>query len=327
MNFALFCKSFGGDVERFASLCRSVRQHNKAGLPFIVSVPDHDRALFRRRFGGDDLMLLSDEDVLGSSSSTALKASRRLSGWRIQQLVKLHFARLELADAWLVVDSDFYFIRDFSANDFIDPAGRVAFITSRTLHRYEGHASDVARFLRDPQAEDGADPWGRRPASVSAAQTAVRDASIPVSKAGRRPQFPWWLRLTDMLLRPSALRRVERPQRIFGRQGPYLNFMPGPIWTGDSLRTLREDYLEPNGRDFGDLIRLCPWESVWVGEWELFRGLPQRFLRAPCFLHFESDTGMAEAKRAGFRIEDFAVRYLGLALAARHQDLLEYSSE
>ncbi|MBK8011289.1 MAG: hypothetical protein IPK13_08050 [Deltaproteobacteria bacterium] len=320
MRFALFCKSFGDDVERFARLCRSVRQHNAAALPLIVSVPEHDRALFRRRFAGEHLTLVPDEEILPARESPASR--RALSGWRTQQLVKLNFVNLDLADAWLVVDSDFYFIRDFSTSDFIDGSGSVGFITSTMLHRYEGHESEIGLYLGGQSAGD--DRFDILDSGPSSATTLGFAPNGGASSARSEPRFPWWLRITDLFLRPSSMLRVLRPQRIFGRSGPYLNFMPGPIWTADSLRSLREDFLRPNGLQFADLIRLCPWESVWVGEWELFRGLPRRHLRAPCFLHFESDLGIAQAKRAGLRVEDFAARYLGLALAARHQDALEY---
>jgi hypothetical protein len=107
---ALFCKSYRGDLERCARLIESIRRHNRDGLPCYVSVPARDRQAFAQVLGTDAVELVTDEDVIGASIPQT---------WTSQQLVKLRFARLELARTIVWFDSDFALIRDFTRRDFL----------------------------------------------------------------------------------------------------------------------------------------------------------------------------------------------------------------
>jgi Family of unknown function (DUF6492) len=105
---AIFCKSYRGDLDRCAQLVNSLRRHNREGLPFYLSVPSGDRALFIDRIGTEGVHYLSDEDVVGGSIPQS---------WRSQQVVKLKFAGLGLANIFMWIDSDFVIIRDFDSRD------------------------------------------------------------------------------------------------------------------------------------------------------------------------------------------------------------------
>src|SRR5262249_30604863 len=125
MKLAIFCKSFRDDLERFARLADSVVRHNRDRLPFYVSVPEADRRLFADALRSRAVEIMTDEEVLG----------RRIrQSWTTQQLVKLCGCGTGFAAAWLWVDSDAYFIRDFGFPDFVRADGAVAFAVSRRLH-------------------------------------------------------------------------------------------------------------------------------------------------------------------------------------------------
>ena len=128
----------------------------------------------------------------------------------------------------------------------------------------------------------------------------------------------------DVIKKPDLGRRGDRLQAYFGREGPMLVTMPGPVWTLESLRSFEEVILSPRRLGFVDLLHHAPWEARWVGEWEVSQGCPGRFLVEPYFLHFSSDEAILAARAAGWSTEDFRARYLGLALAAGHQTIQRY---
>jgi hypothetical protein len=109
-SLALFCKSYRGDLERCARLVESIRKHNRDGLPCYLSVPARDREAFVQALGTEGIEFLADEDVMGGSVAQT---------WTSQQLVKLRFARLELARTIVWFDSDFAVIRDFDRHEFL----------------------------------------------------------------------------------------------------------------------------------------------------------------------------------------------------------------
>ncbi|MEY4579514.1 MAG: hypothetical protein RL701_4217 [Pseudomonadota bacterium] len=296
MHLALFSKSFRKDLERFARLLDSVEQYNADHLPFVLSVPRSDRALFEDRIGRHRVEWLNDEDVLGREVQQS---------WRVQQLVKLYSARVGFADAWFILDSDNYFVRAFGRSDFVSASGEVAFVATALTHTLDDRWEQVNEYLRVSKLESAT--------SVGVARTVGDVAALR--------GIGWYERWLDTLRRPSHDERLLRIPRFFGRSGPEVHFMPSPIWTRESLISLEKQLLEPRGLTFEDLIRYSPWESVWVGEWELFRGWPGRFTVPPYLVHIRSDQTILRARAAHIDEAQIATRYLGLQLAARHQEL------
>jgi hypothetical protein len=300
LEFAVFCKSFRRDLERCARLYESFERYAEPALRFVLSVPEADRALFTERLGRGRVDVTTDEQILG----------RRLrQSWRTQQIVKLQAFRLAFADAWLVVDSDFAFIRPFGKSDFVRDDGAVALAASRFLHLFDQHGDRVLRYLEGKHD----------PETLSTEQAR---ALAPRSKQARR--IPWGYRIVDAIQKSSLESRLARIRNLFQRSGPELHYLPSPIWTTDSLASLEREFLRPRGLGFEDLIRYSPWEGTWVGEWEIFRGLPGRFVAESFFLHFASDAAIERARTAGVTTADFAKRYVGLALAAGHQQIEAY---
>jgi hypothetical protein len=104
-----FCKSHGPDLERCAQLVKSFRRHNRDFDALYLSVPQEERKLFRERLGSEGIEYLSDEDILGGTVAQS---------WRSQQLVKLGFGLLDIAENYFWIDSDFVIIRDFIQAEF-----------------------------------------------------------------------------------------------------------------------------------------------------------------------------------------------------------------
>jgi hypothetical protein len=123
MAFCLYCKSYEGDVRRATVLKESVDRFNRDGMKFYISVPAADRALFVNRLGTSGVELIDDEEIVRANPRVE---PQRYTGWDgrlAQQVIKSEFWRLILCDAYVCVDSDCRFLRDFHTNDFVHPSG------------------------------------------------------------------------------------------------------------------------------------------------------------------------------------------------------------
>lgn len=116
---SLYCKSFRTDLKRVVRLAESITQFNRDGLPFVISVPQGDLALFREHLHGLELTLLPDEEIVRANAQLDASAVAVMPGYLSQQIVKSEFWRLGLSDAYLCLDSDSLFIRPFTASEFI----------------------------------------------------------------------------------------------------------------------------------------------------------------------------------------------------------------
>jgi hypothetical protein len=107
-NFAIYCKSYHKDVHRAKSLLDSIKKYNSDNIPFYVSVPRSDIGLFKSVLGTNDYVLLEDEEIDTTNQ-----------GWKGQQIVKSQFWKLGFCENYLCIDSDCFFIKDFSIKDFM----------------------------------------------------------------------------------------------------------------------------------------------------------------------------------------------------------------
>lgn len=108
-ELVLYCKSYRNDVERVRTLLESVVKHNKSAIPFYISVPAEDVELFRNALGTSDYTLVTDDEICG----------RFAQSWISQQIVKASFWKLGTCKNYVMIDSDSYFIRDFTVEDFM----------------------------------------------------------------------------------------------------------------------------------------------------------------------------------------------------------------
>lgn len=122
-KFVLYCKSYRNDVLRVKRLAESIEQFNHEQIPFYVSVPSSDMALFQEALVGLPILLIKDEEIVRANPSLNQEKIDALPGRTSQQIVKSEFWRLGISDSYLCVDSDCVFIRPFSQSDFITPEG------------------------------------------------------------------------------------------------------------------------------------------------------------------------------------------------------------
>lgn len=122
-SLVLYCKSYSTDLRRVARLMDSIERFNHTNIPVYLSVPEAELELFRNELNKPFIRLLTDESILSASPGIDINMVRHLNGAMSQQIVKSEFWRLGLADAYVCLDSDAVFIRQFSAADFLAPDG------------------------------------------------------------------------------------------------------------------------------------------------------------------------------------------------------------
>lgn len=106
----LFCKSYRGDVERVKVLFDSIQKYNTDQLPFYLSIPKNDLHVFQNAIGTVGYEVVFDEDL----TNLAQQQSHFT-----QQLFKMEFYKTNIAEFFFLIDSDMYFIRNFTAEDFL----------------------------------------------------------------------------------------------------------------------------------------------------------------------------------------------------------------
>ena len=123
LPLTLYCKSYSTDLRRLVRLALSIQQFNTEKIPFYVSVPEAELALFRKQLTGADVLLLADEDILDVSPRIDAAKVSAMPGNLSQQIIKSEFWRLGLSHAYVCLDSDAVFIRSFGQDDFMTADG------------------------------------------------------------------------------------------------------------------------------------------------------------------------------------------------------------
>lgn len=115
-TFAMLLKSYRDDVAYAQRLVASFNRHNVESLTLFVVVPRADRELFDP-LASATVEILDDELLEHRFTDVPLHGMR--AGYINQEVVKLAFWELGLAENWFCVDSDAEFIRDFRRSDFM----------------------------------------------------------------------------------------------------------------------------------------------------------------------------------------------------------------
>jgi hypothetical protein len=122
-SLVLFCKSYRNDLLRAKRLAQSIAKHNADRLPFYLCVPAQDVDVFRDTLAELPIVLLCDDEILSANPRLDRARVMALRPYLGQQIIKSEFWRLELCETLVCIDSDSYFIRDFTAGDFLAPDG------------------------------------------------------------------------------------------------------------------------------------------------------------------------------------------------------------
>lgn len=114
----LFCKSYEEDIYRARRLAESVHRYNLDNIPLYLCVPSNDLNAFKNVFAHIPCNFITDENILEKTCQIHGGIPRSFPTHLTQQLIKLEFWRMDLCKNYVWVDSDSYFIKSFSINDF-----------------------------------------------------------------------------------------------------------------------------------------------------------------------------------------------------------------
>lgn len=150
-DIVLYCKSYNRDVLRAARLTESIRKHNPHNLPFYLSCPAADIALFKSTIGNEGVIFLADEAIISANTAIDQGAFNALPGSISQQIVKSEFWRLGISENYFCLDSDSYFLRDCHKSDLLTPSGIPYTVMNESLelrtfgavHRHEKIARNI----------------------------------------------------------------------------------------------------------------------------------------------------------------------------------------
>jgi len=115
-NLALMLKSFSGDFELAKRCIYSFNQFNIEGLNLFLVVPESDASQFSE-LAGAKVTIVSEQPIESYFVHESVNGIR--PGYINQEIVKLGFWELNLAQNYLCVDSDAEFIRPFTESDFM----------------------------------------------------------------------------------------------------------------------------------------------------------------------------------------------------------------
>jgi hypothetical protein len=299
---AIFCKSFRDD---FGFLQRLVQTWSEfaSQYPMVISVPRIDRTLLLSRIDfPQNVTIVCDEDYTDADHWKAY-------GWVHQQLCKLSIFKLDLADSYLIVDSDSYFVAPLRDSHF-EEDGRSKIVYSGL---YTGFVEWNSKFSHFLQTEN--------PDEIAQYTT---EQKLPF---GSIENF-------DRNLQEKIRLNLESPNTNLLDKGHWINlvfdiprgiaFQPGQIFSAKHLGEFH-NFLIERGLTFSTLIELSPWEYNWYACWVSAVKQENVFRSTSPILHFPSDEAINYARSIGLTPERIASRFPIVQMAARHTEAEIYS--
>jgi len=122
LDLAIFLKSYAPDAHLVARQIASVEEHNADGVAYLLAVPDDEVSYFSGLSSYAKLTVVPESRL--EMPAVTEKVRDFGIGYIEQQIAKLSVHKLGVARNYLVLDSDAYFIRRFTHDDFLDGAGR-----------------------------------------------------------------------------------------------------------------------------------------------------------------------------------------------------------
>lgn len=147
----------------------------------------------------------------------------------------------------------------------------------------------------------------------------IYDGVIPYTVMHEQKDlFQWTARVRPQLgFNPQeSFAECRKPiMELFGRKGRLYDFGPSPvIWACEVWKTLEEEYTQPNGLTFEQLIQNVKSEFTWYGEWLLIRKPIDLWPIEPMFKVFHYLPLYNEYKQLGYSVDDWKQNYLGFVM-------------
>jgi hypothetical protein len=260
-TLALLLKSYGGDADLAERMIASFTRFNVEGLPLYIVVPDEDVPRFEA-FSGENVTVLP-ESRLGQYLVSEPVAGVR-PGYINQEIVKLAFWELGLADNYFCVDSDAVFVRPFGRDDFM---------------------------------LDETTPY----------TILVEDNELKVEP--RYYEQHW----QD---REIHLRRIQELVGLHDRR--LLTCHGHQVMSSTVLRSLKEEFLEPRGWSYADMLAEAPYEFTWYNMWLQKSQVIPVAAREPLVKTFHHEGQHLEYALRGIGPDDIARGFVGVVVNSNY---------
>lgn len=109
-KIAIYIGTSARDLYQYTALVNSIRAYNVDNIPVYTAVKDEDIDIFKEEFADYDITFVKDSDIYNTPVNNP---------WYKQQLIKMNFWRLGVAEFVVQMDSDSFFIRNFRISDFL----------------------------------------------------------------------------------------------------------------------------------------------------------------------------------------------------------------
>lgn len=118
----------------------------------------------------------------------------------------------------------------------------------------------------------------------------------------------------------SFLQERLQIMELFGRQGVIYDFGPGPtIWSTKVWQSLEENYIQPNGLKFSNLIEQNGSEFTWYGEWLLRTQEIRLIPKGPLFKNYHYPNQFEYDKHYAYDVQKIAKLYLGIGMQSIYE--------
>jgi hypothetical protein len=257
----MLLKSYAGDFEYAKRLIASFNEFNPESIHLYAVVPQADLGLFAE-FASDTITVLPEER-LGQYLVDHEVAGIR-PGYINQEIVKIAFWELGLAENYFCVDSDAVFVRPLHREDFMFDAS-----TPYTVLVEDNELKVEPRYYMQH--------W-----------------------QGREPQ----------------LRKI---QQLVGLQDRRVLTCHGhQIFSARVLKSLKDDFMEPRGWSYEDLLEQAPYEFTWYNMWlQKARIIPIE-IREPLVKVFHHEEQELEHALRGITNADIARGYVALVVNSNY---------
>lgn len=289
----LLLKSYRGDVEYARRLIASFEKHNPEGLPLYCVVPTEDLDLFAP-------LASSTVTILDEAVFTPYFTSEDVHGIRPgyinQEIVKLAFWELGLAESYFCIDSDAVILRNLSARDFLAPDGtpytvmvedNELKVEPRYFDQYWNSRASALRRIADTVGLE--DPvlrtcHGHQVMSSIVLESLVRDFLTPrgwtyIDALRVAPyEFSWYTFWLQARL-PITVHSREPLVKVFHHEGQHLEYILRGVTVDDMSRGYVAAVVNSNfARDLG-LISLDADKPAALAPYLSYSELGRLFLR------------------------------------------------
>jgi len=119
-KFVFMLKTYKNDLKYAERLVSSFHTHNLEKIPLYIVLPKTDLHIFKD-FIRQGVNLIPEEEIPCKLADPSVDLKQ--TGYINQQVLKLAFYKLKIAENYLCLDSDGIFIRNFGLQDFLNQDG------------------------------------------------------------------------------------------------------------------------------------------------------------------------------------------------------------